>query len=89
MRQVPRRVAPTCHLELSAGCHTDRMRYRLRADAVLAADSYPDAIRRIGEHFCAWAADMPSDDPATWTTGASLTAPQFEAGGVIHIVPAE
>ena len=65
------------------------MKYRLRADAVLEADSYADAIRRIGDHFSAWAADMPSDDPDTWTTDASLTAPQFEPGGVIHVVPAD
>ncbi len=65
------------------------VKYRLRADAVLSADSYADAIRKIGEHFSAWGADMPSDDPDEWTTDASLVAPQFEPGSIIHIVPAD
>jgi hypothetical protein len=30
---------------------------------------------------------MPSDDPDTWESEASVTAPQFAAGSVIHVVP--
>lgn len=65
------------------------MKYRLKADAVLSADSYADAIRKIGEHFSAMAADMPSDDPKDWVADASLTAPQFEVGSIVHVVPAD
>jgi hypothetical protein len=62
------------------------VRYRLRADAVISAADYRDALRRIGEHFIAWAEDTPSDDPDSWVADASLTAPQFEGGGVVHLV---
>jgi hypothetical protein len=44
-------------------------------------------LQRIGEHFIAWAADTPSGDPDTWTSDASMTAPRFEVGAVIHLVP--
>ena len=63
------------------------MRYRLRVDAVIAADSYADAVRRIAEHFTAWADDTPSDDPRTWSAESGLSAPHFEAGGIIEIIP--
>ena len=63
------------------------MRYRLRVDAVIEATDYADAVRRIAEHFSAWAADTPSDDPATWTAESSLSAPHFEAGGMIEVIP--
>lgn len=62
------------------------MRYRLQADAVISADNYADALRAIGEHFLAWAADTPGDDPDTWVADASSQAPQFEAGSIVHLV---
>ena len=65
------------------------MQYRLRVDAIIEADSYANAVRRIAEHFVAWADDTPSDDPDTWSAESSLTAPHFEAGGKIEIIPAE
>jgi hypothetical protein len=68
-------------------CETSNVRYRLRADAVISGADYPDALQRIGEHFIAWAEDAPSDDPDRWVADASLTAPLFEAGGVVHLVP--
>jgi hypothetical protein len=63
------------------------VRYRLRADAVITADNYGEALRLIGEHFAAWAADTPDDDPDSWVAEASLGAPQFELGSTIHLVP--
>jgi hypothetical protein len=65
----------------------DDMRYRLRVDAVIDATSYADAVRGIADHFTAWADGTPSDDPSTWSAEASLTAPHFEAGGRIEIIP--
>ena len=65
------------------------MRYRLKADVVIEATTYGDALRRIGEHFAAWARDTPDDDPATWVADASLTAPQFETGGFVHLTAAD
>jgi len=64
------------------------MRYRLRVDAVIDGASYADAVRRVAEHFSAWADDTPSDDPDTWTAESSLSAPHFEAGGMIEITEA-
>jgi hypothetical protein len=46
-------------------------------------------VRRVAEHFTAWADDTPSDDPDTWSAESSLSAPQFEAGGTIEIIPEE
>jgi len=63
------------------------VRYRLRADALIDADDYTDALRRIGEHFLAWAEDTPDDNPDTWVSNHSLTAPQFLTGSRIHLVP--
>jgi hypothetical protein len=63
------------------------MRYRLQVDATIEASSYADALRRIAEHFTAWADDTPSDDPDTWSAESSLAAPHFEAGGTIEISP--
>jgi hypothetical protein len=63
------------------------MRYRLEVDAVVEGESYSDALRRVGEHFSVWAADTPSDDPDTWGADASLSAPTFEVGSVIHLIP--
>jgi hypothetical protein len=68
-------------------CETSTVRYRLRVDAVISGADYADALRRIGEHFIAWADDTPSDDPDGWVAEASLAAPQFEVGGVVHLVP--
>jgi hypothetical protein len=65
------------------------VKYRLRVDAVVEADDYGDALRRIAEHFAAWASDTPSDDPDTWVTDASLGAPHFEVGSVVHLTPAD
>jgi hypothetical protein len=65
------------------------MRYRLRVDAVIEGSSYADAVRRVAEHFTAWADDTPSDDPDTWSAESSLSAPHFEAGGRIEIIPEE
>lgn len=61
------------------------MRYRLKVDGVVDGDTTPDALRRIGEHFLAWAADTPSDDPDTWTADASVDAPRID--GVVHLIP--
>ena len=61
------------------------MRYRLEVNAVIEAQSYTDAVRRVAEHFTAWADDTPSDDPDTWTAESGLSAPHFEAGGNIEI----
>lgn len=64
------------------------MRYRLRCDAVVEADDYGDALRRIGEHFLAWAADTRSDDPDTWTTDHSRAAHHVGGpGSFIHLIP--
>ena len=63
------------------------MRFRLRVEAVLEADDYADALQRIARHFTAWADDMPSDDPAEWTTDASLNAPTFLPGSFVHVIP--
>ena len=63
------------------------MRYRLRADAVITGNDYADALRRVGEHFIALSADTPSDDPDTWMSDASLSAPHFEVGAIIHLTP--
>ena len=63
------------------------MKYLFHVDAVIAASSYGEALRLIGEHFQAWASDTPLDDPDSWTTDASLFAPQFEAGSVVHLMP--
>jgi hypothetical protein len=54
---------------------------------VIDAESYADALRQIGEHFLAWAADTPSDDPDTWDVDASLAAPHFASGSVVHLIP--
>jgi hypothetical protein len=63
------------------------MRYRLRVDAIIDASSYADAVRRIADHFTAWADDTPTDDPGTWSAESGLAAPHFEAGGTIEIIP--
>ena len=64
------------------------MRYRVQVDAVIEAESYADAVRRIAQHFTAWADDTPSDDPDTWTAESGLSAPHFDAGGRIEITEA-
>jgi hypothetical protein len=65
------------------------VRYRLRADVRIEADNYSDALRRIGEHFIAWAEDTPDDDPDTWVADASLSAPQFLTGSSVYLIPEE
>ena len=48
---------------------------------------FADFRKKFNWNFVAWADDMPNDDPDTWITDASLHAPQFEVGGVIHVTP--
>ena len=65
------------------------MQYRLRVDAVMDATDRADALRRIANFFTAWADDTPSDDPTSWTAESSLSAPHFEAGGLIDVSPVD
>jgi hypothetical protein len=65
------------------------VRYRVRVDAIIEASNYADAVRRIAEHFSAWADDTPSDDPDTWSAESSPSASHFEAGGAIEIISEE
>lgn len=55
------------------------VRYKLELSGSVEGDDYADALRRVGEHFIAWANDTPSDDPDTWTTVHSLNAPPLDA----------
>ena len=66
--------------------NTVPMRYRLKVDAVIEAASYQDALYRIAEHFGSWADDTPTDDPDSWRSVASLAAPRFEVGSLVHLV---
>lgn len=63
------------------------MRFRLTTDAAIEAEDYADALRRVGEHFVAWAGYTPWDGPDTWRTELTSAAPQFLPGSVIHVVP--
>lgn len=61
------------------------MKYKLTVNGIVEAKDYADALRRVGLHFVAWADDTPSDDPDTWTTHHSLTAPQLN--GAVTLEP--